>query len=157
MENKYYAPSIDEFYVGFEYETYNMSTGGLVIWDLGNNESTKISEPNNPLWFTTIFQKDDFQLYPLFTDIEERINQNRIRLKYLDKDDIEDLKFKYISRLTARTDKFQKGKYQLYFNKESYRVRIGFNVDTEVKYEQIFDGYIKNKSELSKILKQLNI
>jgi len=139
MENKYYIPIINEFCIGFEYEY--------------KNHDGTVKDISNLKW-----QKATVDSINDLTYVERGLTiPNNTRVKYLDQENIEEFRFKYILMLTTRTDKYQKDKYQLYFNKESYRVRIGFDVDNEIKYVQIFDGYIKNKSELSKILKQLNI
>ena len=141
MENKYYTPTIDEFHVGFEYEI--------------DNEKSIYSETHMNLF-----------------NINHKIKLNQIRVKYLDKEDIESLGWKVIE--SGKSPFTGKELYKFKINKE-----VGFNTGTNWYLE---DGYtpgtiritienygswatskdtinlfIKNKSELKKLMKQLNI
>ena len=73
-----------------------------------------------------------------------------IRVKYLDKEDIESLGFK------QKTDLYIKDNLTLQVHKDSITIKYydNFNNDWRTKVEQII---IKNKSELVKLLKQLQI
>lgn len=72
-ENKYYTPKIEEFYVGFEYEFFNSKN-----WVIDTD-------------FSTLFNANDTDcLYELRINIEE----NNIRVKYLDAENIESFGFK---------------------------------------------------------------
>lgn len=134
--DKYYTPTIEEFHIGFEYEY--LDEKGDWIKDV-------------PIEITP----DDYdeQSYGL-------------RVKYLDKEDIESLGFKSKS---PRSDmkhhhyfwKDAPGKLG-YWTEVSIDFRWGYK-DISIKgvrgYENdyLFRGIIKNKSELKQILKQLNI
>lgn len=133
MENEYYTPTIEEFHVGFEYEymkTYN---------------------PIDHKWYKAIVDKCQVGLD--FSD------SSVYRVKYLDKEDIESLGFEY--RKDELVERVGSGKLYLkpYYKLTTWRngleVRIVRKPDT--KYQIIFEGQIKNKSELKKILKQLRI
>lgn len=127
---KYYTPKIEEFHIGFEYEIFD------------NNEWKKI------------------KILPHYIGGDLRIDVPNLghhdvpykpRVKYLDKEDIESLGFK-----ETKTKNF----FELDNKKESYlswypevnRVEIGDN-----ECSGGFSGIIKNKSELVKLLKQLEI
>lgn len=91
MGIKYYTPEIEEFYVGFEYETYNMSRGGLVIMDMTNFTYDKISEANHPVWFSDKVRLSEHGPMDIPLDLKvlaERIKEKRIRVKLLDEVDI---------------------------------------------------------------------
>jgi hypothetical protein len=73
MDNKYYTPKVEEFHVGFNYEL-------LILDDI-------------QWWKETIVRKDN-----RFDCFDDYLNEKRIRIKYLDKEDIESLGFKYTGR-----------------------------------------------------------
>ena len=124
MENKYYVPNITEFHVGFEYQ----------IEDLGDDGKSKV-------WRDQIFEGEETRTYFI-----EELSRKEIRVKYLDKEDIESLGFKHYSLST-------------YNYKEYSLERIGVDNKLSISHygNCIFLGYIKNKSELKKLLKQLKI
>ena len=139
MGNKYYTPEIEEFNVGFEYERIVSGMEyGKTIYD----------------GFYSI------RAYDWDTSIEEDIKDGEIRVKYLDKEDIESLGWKFIKQHPGTTNfDFEKGECSLNFdpefgNKWNLRIYDGEDQDSEFNY---FSGYIKNKSELIKLLKQLSI
>lgn len=127
MKNKYYTPEIEEFHVGFKYESKNVDTKN---WDkelVGDVED--LSECHHGL------------------SIEGLLTAEYIRVKYLDKEDIESLGFiKWADR-----ENYDLGEYQLHKN-NNLNISIYDGVAN-----LIFIGDIKNKSELKKLLKQLNI
>jgi hypothetical protein len=73
MENKYYTPLLKEFTVDFEYEFLNSKDE----WKKSNDFSNEYDYEDSPLYG---LQKD--------------INNNKIRVKYLDASDAESLGFK---------------------------------------------------------------
>ena len=138
--NKYYTPRIEEFCIGFICE-YRTLRG---IW-----------EP---------VECDAEMLALIFSNIKEDNNYyvSSCRVKYLDREDIESLGFVHIDGSNQcryiKKDQYDR-KYKLYFGQfingygaMSIDVSLdGFNAS------QIFRGVIKNKLELSRLLKQLNI
>lgn len=120
--NKYYIPTIEEFYVGFEYEIKN------AFWD-------KIISTKN------IF----------YESLEYHLNNGNIRVKYLDQEDIESLGF--IKHKTI--DNYWKLN-NIVLRIKNFKISIYVYDDYTVD-KLIFEGIIKNKSELIKLLKQLNI
>jgi hypothetical protein len=141
--NKYYTPTIKEFHVGFEYEFKHPS--GWV------KESMSWQSPHE-----------------IFADA---IVMKSIKVKYLDQDDIESLGWNYIP-----TKSIGKTHYEGLF-KDTTIGKMILEHDWLNNYITIktmnyirdgsgrFDGYItyvnrliiKNKSELSKLMKQLGI
>lgn len=126
--NKYYIPKIEEFHVGFEYEA----------------ESTCYPDKNN--WHAEVFYMN-----PSHLQIVNRntIFDKKVRVKYLDKEDIESLGWEQIK---YDTYKYKGTSIHLEFNPEYktiiYSTRLG---------HWLFSGEIKNKSELKKLMLQLNI
>jgi hypothetical protein len=143
MSNKYYTPTIEEFRVGFEYE------------QLSINPQEDITVSNKVKYEKCKFP-DPFLGYRL-----DRLNLSNIRVKYLDKEDIESLGFTEITE-----DTFEKRKtgdplvtYSIdYFqidNSDKVFLRIGQDV---LSYEDIlFQGSVRNVSELITLLKQIGI
>ena len=100
----------------------------------------------NTVWKSHMIMSEQFNL------IEYKITvPDSIRVKYLDKEDIESLGF---VRDSIYSHKYKNDYYIEYNSKKS------IHLDTiEIKNNQqtLFSGYIKNKSELKRLLKQLNI
>lgn len=106
MENssKYYTPEIEEFHVEFEFEqNYDLV---LTIEERVQQEST---------WYPKIFEVKDFEF------IEHLIKTEFVRVKHLDKEDIESLGWKLIKTGNGFSSK------ALIF---VYTKEIGFNTGT---------------------------
>ena len=140
MENKYYTPTIEEFHPGFIYEI------------------TKY--PDAPLYTTNT-------TINLLFEHDEYINE--LRVKHLDKSDIEILGWEFENEYVAyykhklyvhefwgppesRTE--HKERYKLFFRKGEITIS---NDQTYDDYQSLFKGAIKNKQELIKLMQQLNI
>jgi len=142
MKNKYYTPTLEEFYVGFEYEYLFGGTS----------------------WQTEIGNQDDILLaYSTYEEHPEEYNTH-YRVKYLDQQDIESLGFQYY----AINDKSYWGGTSIIYIYEGikgnvflYHVpnkgKIIIRQEEEQGETQLFEGTLKNKSELIKLLKQLGI
>jgi len=147
MDCKYYVPEISEFHVGFEYEKkYGFSDGTV---------KTK-EQYDLATWNKEIFL-NGFAPY-IERSLTGRNAENGlcgIRVKYLDKEDIESLGFKYVKQGWAETS--------MIFRDSSFDgVEIYFRNDYTLKISHAnnivrFEGSVKNKSELIKLLKMLNI
>jgi len=139
METKYYTPDISEFFVGFEYEELFPDKWKHVYMDIFELEGCNLD--------SMIYSKD-------------------LRVKYLDKEDIEELGFEgnesnsvYFSKkdcLTSAGTNFLDCRLVHWFGKENRELDI-YAVYGKDDENLIFRGIIKNKSELKKLLKQLNI
>jgi len=136
--NKYYTPKVEEFHVGFEYEAKS---------NIGGN------------FFKTAFGDSNGEYTNELSDLYLDIKLNQIRVKYLDREDIESLGFK--------DSVFERQNFGFndttYFNIKN----LGRENHYTIKYREenswgggegiLFQGQIKNKSELRKLMYQLNI
>jgi hypothetical protein len=135
IKDKYYTPTIEEFYVGFEFES------NYVLFQKGNKGDVwnKHILTQEELWFWDSWKHDA-------VDAE-------FRVKYLDQEDIESLGF-----ITYDDTTFDKGDLQIRFNCLLQKKGQGLGLIIYDRYSGIiFTGYIKNKSELIKLFKQLDI
>jgi hypothetical protein len=139
---KYYTPEIEEFHVGFEYQS---------MWGL---------EGINAEWHDEIYSEKN--------SIEHLIDS--IRVKYLDKKDIESFGFgdlkKSVCNWYLLEGVFEDGfasygvwKYiRLQHDVERNKVAIrAYEYSLQEEEVVLFQGSIRNKSELKRLLKQLNI
>jgi hypothetical protein len=139
---KYYTPEIDEFHVGFECEIQSS-------WGMQKGI------------YPSILREDTltgFQLQKIGETETLKKVISGIRVKYLDKKDIESLGFSYYKTHPGMEQmEFDKGEYELTYDtnfKGKQWLRINLEGEGDVT---LFSGSIKNKSELKKLLKQLNI
>lgn len=135
MKDKYYSPEISEFHVGFEYEEKDREAYIKRITD-------------NDFTFDAEVTRDE-------------INERLLRVKYLDREDIESLGFKLLEKVTDQ-NVFEK-EYGSDNNKihiitgggrRSMLLLVGNDDIPFVNWVVRFSGNIKNKSELKRILKQ---
>ena len=132
--NKYYTPTIEEFYVGFKYEEqYNESAPFLpdVV------EACQYAYPD----------------YDLLGHLAWKCEKKEVRVKYLDKEDIISLGWRYNPALDQITIQGKSG--NLYMIKHTAENKIAIMYPGSDVF--LFYGYIKNKSELRVLMKQLNI
>lgn len=141
-KNKYYTPTIEELHVGFEYEAKAKDS-------TETSYSTFICHGHNSIF--------------------SEFNSSTIRVKYLDREDIESLGFSnykkavddwydYIPEYKVQPFNLSYRAFRLTYSRRDYRLRvIGYEFDFKSEEEILFCGTIKNKSELKRLLKQLNI
>lgn len=154
METKYYTPSLEEFYIGFEYEYFYSPL-----------RYKEVAKSN--FWEKRIYTGNDFIgcLYPYDEDRREYnaflrlvphpgnflTIEDQVRVKYLDEEDIKS--FGFIPGLTwvNQHERYDKGEYCIQL--------IGDGKITIYEYmgKLLFHGKIKNKSELKKVLQMLDI
>ena len=148
MKNKYYTPSIEEFHVGFEYES------------LEEGSQTKFNKDivtDNHLY-------GDYEQNTLLSELY--FHPERARVKYLDQEDIESLGFEVSPsehnplywHIVIKNDPKDYMKsivgYYDFTSKELSLENLGSYEDHKYYVKDII---VKNKSELKKLLKQLNI
>lgn len=137
MNSKYYTPTIEEFHVEFEFEVQGLKDNE-VIWQ-------SISAKN--ISALTL------------------VDRMTTRVKYLDKEDIEECGWKFVEKSDILKFKqkepydYKGTEHEVFWNLWFYddnRVIIhnGLLYDSEVT---LFTGRIKNKSELKRLMKQLGI
>lgn len=162
---KYYTPEIEEFHVGFEYEVMLWKNRG-VIMDFKEKTVTPIEGSESESWIKKVVNDDDYgrEDNP-FDGFSYRIQEQKCRVKYLDREDIESLGF-FCHATDERVFHSEKG---IIINigwgspvKKGITLAIVSPVFDESKMSivhenYLFNGTIKNKSELKKLLKQLGI
>jgi hypothetical protein len=135
MENKYYTPEIEEFHIGFEYQEFipvlEKKFGSKVY--VNKWKTTTLKSLSTAHSYTVEIRKDD----------------GRIRVKYLDKEDMESLGWKY-DECENKCLSLVKGIWDMWVYKDYLKIE-------SEETGTIFRGDIKNKSELKILLKQLNI
>lgn len=136
MDTKYYTPDISEFHVGFEYERMNGTD-----WE-------KAELTNVDCWGTMARGYENE-----FEEIDSLIRS--VRVKYLDKEDIESLGFEH-DQTTKDGSYFYSGtlitENQWCINLKDFTIDI---YDINSKSDFRFNGLVKNKSELKQILKMI--
>lgn len=125
--NKYYTPTIEEFHIGFEFEVQGLKDSEIT-WQ-------SISVKN--------------------IDALMLIDRMTTRVKYLDKEEIESLGWKDCDNI-YNTIRWDFNDYILMFYKKDNRYLI-FRDCGPNNIQTVFNGFIKNKSELKKLMQQLNI
>lgn len=145
IENKYYIPDIKEFRPGFEYEI-----------------------TNGYEWVEKKFSKLDLKSF-LYGELENGIKQEYIRVKYLDRQDIESVNFgkKFTERQVLFGDEVWT--YQKHIGICTYRINywsndckcvIEIHNDETMnlnEFHQIFNGNIKNISVLKEVLEMIGV
>ena len=167
---KYYTPTVDEFHVGFEYEVkYDFDRDKNDIDLFSGKHKLKVIESNK--WEERVFSEFD-TVNPCtwehtlinYSHMIDDFSESLIRVKYLDKEDIESLGFKHIGNAVdiwyAIEGRFEIGSWtsrriQIHYGREDNRMYI--SAEDPPDDHKIFEGIIKNKSELIKLMKQLNI
>lgn len=149
MENKYYTPSIEEFYTGFEYER-------TVRVPYEDSDEIKLSPQGS--WskcsFPDFLNNHKYNLQSIINALQ----LDCIRVKYLDREDIESLGFKYEGVFRdGGTLGFVDRIYRLHFYRENRLITRPYTISIKDNNSQLFFGDIKNKSELKILLKQLGI
>ena len=134
MKDKYYTPTIEEFHVGFEYES-----SYLEDYDTWKKE---IIDTVDVGYFYSTYTGDAVP--------------TEFRVKYLDREDIESLGFIFVADEWWHKTNIGDNWQILKIGKNSYQITYGQNEYID-KSKGMFSGVIKNKSELKRLLKQLNI
>jgi hypothetical protein len=132
--DKYYAPELEEFHVGFEFETRYLERD----------------------WVKKELTFDDFGFYTS-TWYVDSVPETEFRVKCLDKEDIESLGWKQEFDMQAYILNSNSSGHQLYDDHDDPEGKGKHITIYGLDINVIFKGYVKNKSELKKLLKQLKI
>ena len=151
MENeKYYTPTIEEFYVGFEFEYY-CEEGSLLSKDDSICEFRNESFDSD--WANIMFDEYEHE--------DKEYIKSHYRVKYLDKLDIESLGFKQKDYNWYFVYEKNKTINLIYMVSKDNEIHITIETNLSIletgPFYNTFSGIIKNKSELKILLKQLNI
>jgi hypothetical protein len=159
-DNKYYAPSIEEFHVGFWFET----------------------KGQDDLWYPTLLTELSsswMNVHASYNGEETKTTYsipNDVRVPYLSKEDIESEGWKLLDEINIPSSSnkyyqvvFTKGEWKLDYTTNQYegeyfRSVIIYKINTVAKFGEVvpnietkFSGMIKNRSELKRILKMINL
>ena len=129
---KYYTPDIEEFHVGFEFESrYTLFSR--------DKEWVKCKLDENNTWFTEEWYVDAVP--------------TEFRVKYLDQEDIESLGFTQTKKdINGIEFKREDGLFLWWNSRGIIDIDTGGNQTDNISY---FKGKLKNKSELKKVLKMI--
>ena len=130
LNPKYYVPEINEFHIGFEYEYEDINESG-----------------STTSWYKTIVKENECYIIDQHLKYSDNLN---LRVKYLSREDIESLGWKF------NTDLYIRNNLTLQVHKDSITIKYydNFNNDSRTLVEQI---NIKTKDEFITLLKQLRI
>lgn len=150
MENKYYVPELEEFHIGFEYEIFI------------NNK-----------WEKKIISNSENLIYFLFESNNNSWRENckdTIRVKYLDKEDIENiLKIKQLKGDEIELNfQLKINDYLLYefdydierknlIIEKFYQSQLVVKQTNRYNSYTLFHGIVNNISEFKKLFKKLQI
>ena len=159
MESKFYTPKIEELCIGFECEIDQ-------------------SEINKNFKWCEYTIGADYENITIARAISE-VNRNGIRVKYLDSSDIESLGFKksnknswcgykdyFLGNINPEYPYFLFATIHVPIRDDMYKILVhryyseDEPIDEDDNYREptcVYVGKIKNKSELSQLLKRLNI
>jgi len=133
--DKYYTPNTEEFHIGFEYEE-------------------RYPDSSNKEWNKVVLSTKE--VFPPYDEYN-----SEFRVKYLDQEDVKELGFE--SSHDEPDEWFHSykgnGEIQLYFDdkKRNEDQGVGVTMYGETDASPIFNGYVKNKSELKRLIKQLGL
>ncbi len=151
--SKYYTPTIEEFHVGFEYEIHR---GYSEKEDRGG-----VIETSNKFVNTIMTNETGFGY------IQGCIDDKFLRVKHLDREDIESLGFEFKGRALRSffemdcqfdlpdTDSFWCKNLKIELDEKHRTVKIEGYIASACEEEVLFTGKCKNKSELKKVLKMI--
>lgn len=137
---KYYIPRINEFYLGFEFECRELS------WNTKEYSDWKLEIDPLNMDYNGFADTSPYYWMDLTND-----NRIQFRVKYLDQFDIESLGWKFSDKIILQASNGTE--FQLAFIVDKHWIGI-YNTTLQ---QGVFNGEIKNKSELKKLMKQLGI
>lgn len=145
-EAKYYNPQLSEFHTGFEFEAYN--------------DNDWFFEESGPGWKKINLNVSGYATFNLWA-LSQAIIDFKVRVKYLDKEDIKSLgginiqedtyefPFKDPRGYNDKLHIITRGKLKWVL------ICVGNNETPYSDWDTVFAGEIKNKSELIRVLKMI--
>jgi hypothetical protein len=146
IDKKYYIPKEEEFCIGFEFEYYNSHVKEYVkaVADAANFSLNDLDGSYD----------EDYLLS------ENCSNPNKIRVKYLDREDVESLGFTHLIddcyNLPIKEFRGRLNQEVRVLIKDTIMIYLALELGENMP-KVLFTGWLKNKSEFYKILKQLGI
>jgi len=148
----YYVPEIEELHVGFEFEFAGLDN----YWNKTKYSKCCVSKEGlyTLSWVKSLFKGNDSVDF-----------KDHIRVKHLDREDIESLGFTCYQNSNDSQWRFHKDNLGLMYNPKSKELgtftldpsKSDFMMKHTIDNKMISVLRIKNKSELKRILKQLGI
>lgn len=151
-ENKYYTPEKEEFHIGFIYEV----------------NGAEVKTPNNSKGWEKVAFGANYNDFLMPTNPNYNIMSRNFRVKYIDKEDIENLGWKITN---TREDEFDAqleiddyNFFYLTYDSFLHTLTVGLFSQTRLGKKTfpmthdsitVFVGVIKNKSEFNKLIEQL--
>ena len=147
-ETKYYIPTIEEFHVGFNYEIWKKKLVYDKVWKFRVNKYIFNEKQVTQTFFNYNFTED--------------LKEDKIRVKYLDREDIKSLGFTQITNdcfnLLIKNYRGRSNQELRILIRQTILIYLAMDMNYNDKDNMVlFTGIIKNKSELIKLLKQLGI
>jgi hypothetical protein len=161
MNDKYYTPEIEEFHVGFEYEVEDFSKGH-------KNGVQWVKKTIKSIGRGIEIHEGDYDNLAQIEALDDVYVRNTYRVKYLDREDIEEV-FEYYERVDGSRDMYKlfkpifrdrKDKWiTVYHVPQTSWVLMYVGEDKHEKHDvsNLFTGTIKNKSELKRIMKMIGV
>ncbi len=164
MENKYYTPTLKDLHYGFEFEYKSKEDSWVqVTLDTWNSPSKE----NHLKHFTEYDLLRNLNYQDMACKYEDL---TCIRIKYLDQSDIESLGWKLSNQYDGawwEWDKLILDAEEMWHPLGNWKYRLSLDENMKVHIDgrnpsnggqtKKFNGTIKNKSELIKLMKQLDI
>jgi hypothetical protein len=150
---KYYTPDIDEFHVGFECEV--LLTQARSINDIEEVWMKMEMYESNSYVSQFVIGNAINSHTTVINILNELIKDKKVRVKYLDADDIKELGWK--EELYKDIKTYINRYYRLFWFENNTVISIDCELHSNPHLIQVFRGSIKNKSELKVLMKQLNI
>jgi len=154
--NNYYTPTIDDLCIGFEYERQES-----VLVEKGWHQVYEKQWVSKTIDYPYILKY--YGGWEFARDVEDDL----LRAKYLDQEDLIDLGFTHVGGKLLRDDLLQdytlyNGRYYVHLKYSRFQEWASIRIETSVEENSVktlvvHSIRIKNKSELVKVLKQLNI
>ena len=155
QENKYYTPTLEEFHVGFEYEIdFHPKRDVDNIDELNGIFDTKLVKTGKfeKKVFDSTTTADPRDFTNKYWNFKYLVRNDLIRVKHLTKEDIESLGFKPdYDKAWGERMCFENDYCALTYQEENNILQV------VTRKDYIYKGLIKNKSELQKLMQQLNI
>jgi hypothetical protein len=133
MKKEYYYPTIEEFHVGFRFEE-----------EFKNPNWRKMIKPPTDVWE---FIKLRFDTSHSISRITKKIRLSKVRVKYLDHDDIIEAGWELIDGMYSM---YVLGRYYLKLENDKVRIMVRHQTD-------IFKGKIANYNKLLDVMDMLGI
>lgn len=139
MVDKYYQPSIEELFVGYEYEEID----------------------NYGIWKQMKIEKEDYWADihgdSVYQDMVSDLQKGKVRTKYLTKEDIESLGWEQKEYEHVKPKKYFKKRQYVLTQLPENKIIIGiYQSEIAIPYT-LYHGYCPSKNELKYLSKLLNI